>query len=171
MSKRPKERQAPPARPANARALRRSNAAVADGAGARYPQARDVLASPGLLERVRAGMRLAATAGGALALTALSSGCAEPPQCSADRMGEVSAHGQTAASRLFGLEFNAAFEELGTGLGIVPHPATPMIAGAMPMPGPYLGPGGLAEDPLDGPELTEDPLLPEGSEEAPPIEL
>ena len=117
-----------------------------------YPDAWAVLREPRWRQLVRSAVR-AAAAGGAVALSTAASGCAEPPVCTADRMGELSAHGGQAAQAALDLRVASAVEQLGVGAGLVPHPASFMMAGEMPAPMPTLVPTPPAGGDVDpGPE-------------------
>ncbi len=115
----------PPPAPAKTRSLTSGPERVAS-----YPTAMDVVSRPDLAALVRRALRVAA-ASGLVLLGAAGSGCADPV-CAASSTDELVTHGKSAVRDVGSLEVKAAVEELGIGLGIMPHPAGMMIAGEMP---------------------------------------
>ena len=105
-----------------------------------------MLASSDVSALVRRALALAAAAG----LATAAAGCS-PPECQATRLGEVKSHGSSAIDDALDLEARAALDELGIGLGIVPHASMP-LAGAMPV---VLTPEVL--EPVPDPALADPP--------------
>jgi len=121
--------------------------------GRAYPLLRELLAEPALASALRG-----ATLGGA-ALAALALGGCEPPACQPTRLGELGAHGGEALSLLTRLAPRDGANELGVGLGLLPHPASYMMAGEIapvrPTPLPSAPPP--PSPPAGGPRLPGGP--------------
>ena len=105
----------------------RATKPTASRGAAGYPSAFVVLATPDLAALVGRALR-AAGIGGAVALGAWTTGCAEPPQCAPDRMGELTAHAGPALEEALRLEPGAAAEQLGLGIGLTTHPRPSPLA-------------------------------------------
>jgi hypothetical protein len=120
---------------------------------ASYPTVREVLERADMRGLVASALR-AAAASGVVFLGVAASGCADPV-CASSSLDEARVHSEAAARNLVGLELRASFDEAKIGLGIVPHPVTPLVAGEMPavMPStPYVPPPVVAtpEEKLTG---------------------
>src|SRR6185295_8577169 len=91
-------------------------------------------------------------AGTAAGLAAGAAGC-QPPECAPTRLGEIEAHTPSAVDALGDFRLKDAADQIGIGIGVVPHPISYPTAGAMmpvmpppPPEGPETGDGGSAAD-------------------------